>query len=87
MDKTLLDLIAAWWASGDLDAAKVVGDRLHELSSDEIAASLQSLRTALTTGSELADLFRSFGTTMAPALHLLAQALSVRPGQERNFPP
>jgi len=44
MDQDLLELLDAWWGTGDLDAARVVADRLQELPSEKVARTLLVFR-------------------------------------------
>jgi hypothetical protein len=66
-DRTLANLFAAWWDSGDRDAALVLVDRLHELSSEQVAGVLMEFHKKVTTLPALAEVFQLIGASMAEA--------------------
>jgi hypothetical protein len=76
MDKTLSDLFTAWWMTGDKDAARVLADRLQELSSEQVAEVLMTFRDTVHTLPALADQFRRVGEAMGRAFETLARALA-----------
>jgi len=61
MDRTLAALLVNWWTSGERGAALVLADRLHELSSEQIADTLQRFRAATATSSATAGALQALG--------------------------
>ncbi|HKB35358.1 MAG TPA: hypothetical protein VKD72_02825 [Gemmataceae bacterium] len=67
MDKLTGDLWAAWWETGDRDAARVLADRLQELPAETLADSLQGFREAATNAIVLGEASRDIGERFANA--------------------
>ena len=88
MDKMLADLFAAWWVSGDKDAARVLADRLQELDAEQVAEALLQFRAAALQLPVPTEAARRAAEAVVAGVgsfdRALAQAAAER---HENFPP